>query len=359
MAEKKRESSIELLRIIAMFMIVAYHAATNSILYDNSILELGSFQNRLSIAALFPFGRIGVMLFFMITGYFLCGKTKRNCLGVIIKTCFYALFTVVIFLILKILIKLPIHNYGGGRTALQFFIPISSGVIWFTTSYIFLMLLLPIVNGFLNKLNFKGFIIFLCLFNFIPFGLGNLLGVTYSRMYEALFFYSCGVFYKNFFLNPPKKILSLFSALIFYFSAFGLSYIYILLLLKSSRFAMFVPFFIDCICVPMICFGVFAIFISLKIGNISIINTIASTTLAVYLIHGSVFQMVLWENIFQVKEVYQESYFPIAILGMAGIVFIVSSLIDICLDRILFPYLNNLFNKVTDKIKQKYMETNC
>ena len=66
MTAKNRESSIELLRIIAMFMIVAYHAATNSILYDNSILELGSFQNQLTIAALFPFGRIGVMLFFVI-----------------------------------------------------------------------------------------------------------------------------------------------------------------------------------------------------------------------------------------------------------------------------------------------------
>lgn len=358
MPSKSRESSIELLRIIAMFMIVAYHAATNSILYDNNILGLGSFQNQLTIAVLFPFGRIGVMLFFMITGFFLCDKTKRNCSGLIIKTCFYALFTSFAFLVLKLVVKLPIHNYGGGRTAIQFFLPISSGVIWFTTSYFFLILLLPIVNSFLNKLNFKGFIIFLCLFNFIPFGLGNLLGVPYARMYEALFFYSCGVFHKRYLINKSNKIISLFCALLFYFCAVGLSFIYVKLLLKTSRLAMFVPIFIDSICVPLTCFGVFKLFLSIKIGNIAIINKIAASTLAVYLIHGSVFQMALWENVFHVKEMYMKSIFPIVILGMAGIVFIVSTLIDICLEKILFPYLKNLFNKVTEKIEHSCIVTN-
>lgn len=356
---KSRESSIELLRVIAMFMIVAYHAATNSILYDNTILELGSLQNQLTIAALFPFGRIGVMLFFMITGFFLYDKTKRNCTSVIIKTCFYAIITTFVFLVLKLVLKLPIHNYGGGRTAIQFFLPISSGVIWFTTSYIFLMLLLPIVNDFLNKLNFKGFIIFLCLFNFIPFGLGNLLGVTYARMYEALFFYSCGVFYKRFFTKNNKKILGIiFNALFFYSCAAGLSFVYIKLLMKNSRLAMFIPFFIDSICVPLICFSVFTLFTSMKIGNITIINKIAASTLAVYLIHGSVFQMALWENVFHVREMYMKQMFPFAILGMAGIVFIVSTIIDMFLDKILFPYLNNLFNKVTEKIKYNCIKNN-
>ena len=196
------------------------------------------------------------------------------------------------------------------------------------------MLLLPIINGFLNKLNFKAFIIILCLFNFIPFGFGNLLGVPYARMYEALFFYSCGVFYKRFFTSKNNRILGIFNALLFYCCAVGLSFIYVKLLLKTSSLAMLVPFFIDSVCVPLICFGIFTLFMSIKIGNITVINKIAASTLAVYLIHGSVFQMALWENVFHVKEIYMKQLFPVAIFGMAGIVFIVSTIIDMCLEKI-------------------------
>ena len=69
-----RESNFELLRILAMLMIVASHYAVHGIGFDN--WTTGSLVNRWCIAFFFSGGEIGVALFFMISGYFLIIKEK-------------------------------------------------------------------------------------------------------------------------------------------------------------------------------------------------------------------------------------------------------------------------------------------
>lgn len=356
MPEKNRNSNIELLRIFSMLMIVAYHAATNSILYDNNILGLGSIQNKLTISFLYPCGRIGVMLFFMITGYFLSEKRARNCTSLIIKTCFYSIITTIAYIMMKYLARIPIQNYGGGRTLLLSFLPISSGVIWFTTSYVFLVFLLPILNPLLKRLTLKGFVFFLIFLDFVPFGIGSIFDVPYSRMYEALFFYSIGVFYKRFFVNKQKALFSLIICLIAYCFSVGFSYFYIRMKLDNSKITFVIPFIIKTVFVPTIGFGLFTIFTSKSLGNRKLINLIAGSTLTVYLLHGSIFQKAIWEQVFHVKELYMKSYFPIGIIGMTVAVYLCSVLIDLFCNKFIFPYLNNLVNFFINKFKMYCIE---
>lgn len=352
MQTKVRNSNIEFLRIFSMFLIVAYHAATNSILYDNDVLILGSFINKISIASLYPCGRIGVMLFFMITGFFLADKTTRNCNKIIIKTCFYSFITVLTFFIIKYIIKCPIQSYGGGRTLLQFFFPVSSGVIWFTTSYLFILAVLPIINGFLNKLTFKGFIILLCFLDFIPFGIGNILNVPYVRLYEALFFYSTGVFYNKYMIGKNiNKVVIIFLSLLIYLGAIILSFEYIDMLISQNRFAFCIPFFIDTLIVPLICMGIFTITINKKMVENKFINLISGSTLAVYLLHGSVFQKYIWEQLFNVKEVYLNNYFPLKILVISFIVFVSCILIDLFCNKFIFPFINKKIIRIAERLK--------
>ena len=68
--KKKRNSSLELLRIIAMLMIVAAHLSQRgNWLWNNADIEL-SF-NHFLMNIIICFGQVGVAIFFTITGYFL------------------------------------------------------------------------------------------------------------------------------------------------------------------------------------------------------------------------------------------------------------------------------------------------
>ena len=96
---KQRQSNFELIRIIAMLMIVASHYLGHGILKVNSSEEYevflkGDFINRLISVLYSPGGKTGVALFFMITGYFIGNKkTVISQKKVVIQCLFYAILT--------------------------------------------------------------------------------------------------------------------------------------------------------------------------------------------------------------------------------------------------------------------------
>ena len=64
---RKRNSNFEILRIIAIIMIIMHHYAVHSgFLWNNQITT-----NRIIINFFQMFGKLGVCLFIMISGYFL------------------------------------------------------------------------------------------------------------------------------------------------------------------------------------------------------------------------------------------------------------------------------------------------
>lgn len=80
---EKRESNIELLRIISMLMIVSAHFAAHGIMKinsENSYVDWinASPFNQNFIMMLIPGGKVGVGLFFVITGFFLGRSGNRR-----------------------------------------------------------------------------------------------------------------------------------------------------------------------------------------------------------------------------------------------------------------------------------------
>ena len=71
--KKIRDSNIELLRIIAMFIIIIHHYTVHNGI-DNFSLPIGGNRFILEITRL---GNIGVILFVFITGYFQIENKKR------------------------------------------------------------------------------------------------------------------------------------------------------------------------------------------------------------------------------------------------------------------------------------------
>lgn len=142
--KKQRSSNVELLRILAMLMIVGHHFTIHS----NLVFPAGVTANRIFVHWLDLGGKIGVDIFVLISGYFLV-KTKEFRIRKLLKlwgqVVFYALGLKGLCTLLGIahpeLVSLP-----------QAVLPLTFGQWWFATTYFVLFLLSPYINAGLNAL---------------------------------------------------------------------------------------------------------------------------------------------------------------------------------------------------------------
>ncbi len=114
MNQIKRESNFELMRIFAMLMIVAHHLAVHGVT-SQAFYESSSLLNKAFASFLIPGGTIGVALFFMLSGFFLCKKEKGSVKKVALEAAFYSFTLGLIFVIAYALSKM-----GGGTTVKLF-----------------------------------------------------------------------------------------------------------------------------------------------------------------------------------------------------------------------------------------------
>lgn len=148
----KRDSNMELLRIVAMSMILCHHFLLHG-LGGGKILP----YNLYYWLDNFVYG--GVNLFFMVSGYFLIKFSFRSLLKFIITISFF------------VLVNFAALWVVGNPPSLRYFIwcmifPISSSFYWFVKQYFLLMLIAPILNVGMNNLSRRDFTISILLFTF-------------------------------------------------------------------------------------------------------------------------------------------------------------------------------------------------
>lgn len=138
-----RNSNIELLRILAMFLIVVHHLSVQTAWPDlSSDLAVQS-----AVRALAFGGKIGVDIFVIITGYFMissCFKV-RSLLRTVTETWFYSWTLLAMFLIA-----------GWGISKMQIaesIAPIFTGEYWFISTYLLLYLFIPLLNRVLRPMS--------------------------------------------------------------------------------------------------------------------------------------------------------------------------------------------------------------
>lgn len=146
-----RESGVELLRIVAMLMIVAHHFALHTE-WGTSFSSSQTF-NTYFISILTSFGKVGVALFFMITGYYLANLEKYKWTKV-----FRILLPMYFYSITFFVIMLATNSFGAKLSwppnyeELVSFFPILAGRYWFICQYAVAFLLLPFLKKGLNVL---------------------------------------------------------------------------------------------------------------------------------------------------------------------------------------------------------------
>lgn len=167
---KTRDSNLELLRIVSMFLIVIHHYAIHG-----SAAWAQHFQS--SIAAtegiylfLLLIGKAAVVAFVLIGAYFLSEKEFK--LWRIINLCITTfIYSWIIFLFLK-LCKFEFPSLSSYN--LWFPLPIPSNY-WFVIAYVYMLLLMPFMNLILQKCSKQQIILIIgllcilwCILQFIP-----------------------------------------------------------------------------------------------------------------------------------------------------------------------------------------------
>lgn len=204
MQYKKRLSNFELLRIISMIMIVGHHYVVHGIMHrylaDEFMLwRTGSLFNKIFTSVLYVGGRVGVGLFFAITGYFMINKKKASVKRTILEWLYYLIllfFFIFIYGIYEIITKgFSISTIHLVVSNSYIFSPITN-YWWFVTVYVLLMICLPVINSNVNKLNKKGYfalLVFLLLFLTI-FDYNS----VYQSLTNGLFCYLLGGYIRKF-----------------------------------------------------------------------------------------------------------------------------------------------------------------
>ena len=162
---KKRNTSFELMRIIAMLMVCAYHWQLHG---NNDMIPRSGLSANQIISFIFgSWGVLGVNLFFLLSFYFLIKKnniTYSKYIKLAIKVSFFGTVTYIIGILCGIT---EFSFLEIIRTILGVF----ANQYWFMTVYIIVSLLSPLLNRLLKTLTQKESYVLIAIMIYITYGI--------------------------------------------------------------------------------------------------------------------------------------------------------------------------------------------
>ena len=315
----KRESGLELLRIITMFLIVMHHVFIHGEIGVGAEIFLSMF------------GKLGVNIFVLISAYFMVNKPFKltRILNLVLRTTFYSIMIYLVFLISGAI------EFTFSDLIYALF-PVLYLQWWFVTAFVLLMFLSPVLNLVLKSVDKKtlaqsiGLLVsFTILFPYVSKILtGDYFEVPYLN--ELFFFielYCIGGYIRLYGLHVPKIWVIIITIIIILYGMIATCFEQLggerELYLQISSLSNFIA-----------AVGLLLIFKDFKFQS-RIVNTIASTTFGIYLIHENVY-MCVWEYSFLCKTIFPSVNSTGLLFFLVSItIFVACMIIDfICLQTV-------------------------
>ncbi len=342
--KKERNSSVELLRLIAMLMIVAHHYVTMNPLIRH--LDMEPISGRLFVfEGIYALGKIGLVIFFLISAWYLCEERnptirkglKRSWI-LEREVLFYSLGFMLLFVVFR-------PDLISKKTIVYSFIPTTSGLVWwYVTAYVLFLCLSPYITVGLRAIGKKAHGA-LCMFmlvvwgavsGMLPFDMFQLIGQSFI---DFLYLYVLMTFYRWYLDDWSRKtawalvgagvVLIMGSIVVLQFlgSALHIDALRIHSHYLSSK----------CVMVPVIMIGFGLLLLAERRFFVNkVINYLAGTTFGIYLIHSyPPVRELLWHQWFVAERDYR---MPHAVLRAAVsilIVFVGCMVVD-CMRKALF-----------------------
>lgn len=353
---KERNSSIELLKIVAMLMIIISHWV-QTLYYDNSYVDFNDYIlplhlptsniQQYTLTLLKYFGVLGNNIFLIASSWFLLNDYKLNYRRII--TLEFDVYIVSLLCLFSF--SLFWMNDLSTELVIKSFMPTLMANNWFITCYFLLYFAHIHINRIITNSSERE-LKYTCLTLIFFYGIFQMIiaGALYSsKIIEWISIYLCVGYmkiYKNEFVNSYKKniILLLFSAIailsiIFFTNIWGMLYPEkALSLLKWDK---------D--------YNVFLIFISFSLFNIARtktftvrwVNFISASLFLVYILHENVF-VRYYLRPFILEEIYNAGYYCIiieVILLLSMATWIICIITSCCIKYIVKPIENYLIIK--------------
>ena len=339
----ERNSSVELLRIIAMLCIVLSHACCHSGLDKLSIL--------LTFNGFFiqwgTLGNLGVAVFILISGYYLYDQkinTKSVC-KLLAQIWFYSIS---IFVICFFFVG---YNYSFVDVLTAFF-PVSFAQHWFATDYIILILFSPFFNIAIKSMQKKQIeSLLLMIIAWWAISMVTQQKIGFIVNFHA--YYLIGAYFKkypdNFLKNKGMKLASASLAMLF-FSTVVLDYL--------SRFSLYFfsyannMYLTNSLLILGAAVGMFATAIYSTPYHSKPINTIAGCTFAVYLIHENpAVRVLLWNDLLKISDYNDNPYLFLYIIFCVIAVFAAATIIELIRQKTIANIMTNAVLSGIGKIR--------
>ena len=340
---KERKSGFELLRIIAMIMIIAHHIAFFTDYKDNNLIPY-----RIWLRFILMGGKIAVNLFVLITGYHSIQKQSINTVKIVRLWLQVFSYSIIIYLIAAIT---GLTQFSP-KNILYAFLPTINSKWSFFTTYLLLVILSPYINRMISSLGKRKIFGLLFLLGFIWSAITTATGsaVGSNDLLWFIFLYSCGGYIRLYGVGlnwSAKKYLLTAVSVIMVTFALTLAMDYYpptqsfstTLYDNQSLFLLFISL--------LLFFG----FSKIDIGSNYFINFVASLTFGIILIHTEAsIQNTLWSTYTAYLPANNSFAAILYSLAVLFLIFVVCALIEYIrlfhIERLFSPVIYFISDKI-------------
>lgn len=345
-----------------MFLIIFHHSVVHGLLNNNT--SIGGWipvSNRVWLTTftgqmVATLGKVAVGIFVMISGYFLVTssidgkKTFKKVFFLIVQVYFYSI------IIYFVAVHFKWINPQNTVVLQQAFLPLFYNSCWFVSEYILLYLVYPYINVALHNITrqqYRSLIIIIAItFTLVPTLVPNFGSYGwYGQLAVFILYYIIGGYIRLYGTNHECLLGTfltiagafLMAAVIFYCDYMGAithnqQYYHNSFINIAGQFS---P------AIVLMATGIILLFKNINLGQNRVINTIASTTFGIYLIHDNpIMEQMIWLKWFKLPSLLipNVKHFLITIAIVCPLIFITCSLIDYIRIKI-FNAISFIFSK--------------
>ena len=346
--KKIRDSNIESFRIFLILIIIAHHYVVNSgITAQFDYTKISGNQWFLELWGWG--GKTGINCFLLITGYFMCKQqfTWKKFLKLYLEVKFYK---ILIFAIFCISGYEAFTAIGLFKNVFSVAYEIGHG---FIATFVGLFLLIPFINKLILSLDKKQHLLLIVLLTTIYTIFGTFFG---NSFHENVGWFATVYIIGSFLRLYPFKlfsnqrllaILSIACFLLAWSSIIAISFLH-----SKGISGVSIYYFVNDShrILAIVCAVVFFLFFSsINLGQNRIINTIASTTLGVLLIHAhsGTMRQWLWNDVLHVSDYFTNNYLWLHAVCSLLIVYMACVILDLIRQRLIerpfFEWLGRRF----------------
>ncbi len=343
---KSRNSALELLRMIAMFLILHSHYSSSAYAYQSCEFNFANIFHGMQT------GNLGVVIFVVLTGYLTVNSVFRlkKLVFLVFQVCFYSVG------MYSVSCLTGIRVFSASDFILSLF-PITGSLYWFCTAYVLLYLLSPFINKFIHSVSkethLKLNILMFILWSVIPTLTRQVL--FSSGVVEFVMFYSFGAYLKKYPVSILANKNKALKTIVFNASVLILSVAVILKLgeyypwLSEHNSILYPRYSVFVIGLSV---GLLAFFSKIKPFYCKPLNVVSSCVFATYLIHDNrFFREYLWLDLFKTAETINDNSSVLRFLVVAVIIFAGCFVIETVRKAIIEKPLMLLYDKAHHKFK--------